>query len=316
MLRNFFNGLDKKKVKVFLLFLVLSFVAWSVSKLSQNYDSWITVDLKATNIPDSLLLKENAVTNARLHVNASGFRLLGMGLKQKSFDVNVNKVRARNHDYFLKANTVQDQLNEKFSSAIIRRVSPDTLFFDLYQVVAKKVKVLGNIGLKPAQNYILQGKIKYEPDSVLVKGPSKEIDTIVTIYTEPRNFENVDKDIAESLPLIIPSNIKDSEFSNVSVKIFAKVVRFSEKLISVPVSVENIPTDYNVKIFPNMVTLLCKAPEKELKGITGKDFKVVAKYDSTLVKSNTLYLKILEKPGSVFYSKLQEETVKFVLEQK
>ncbi|GGG46876.1 hypothetical protein GCM10011414_15650 [Croceivirga lutea] len=316
MLRKFINGLDKKKVKVFLLFLALSFVAWSISKLSQNYDSWVTVELEATKLPDSLLLKENTNTQARLRISASGFRLLGMGLSQKTFKVNVSKIQSKNHEYYLKANTIQDQLNEKFSTAIIKRVSPDTLFFDLYHVVAKKVKIKGNLGLKPAQNYILQGRIKYEPDSILVKGPSKEIDTLKVIYTKPRNFENIDKDIEEFVSLEIPSSLKDSEFSGNRVKVLAKVVRFSEKLISVPVTVENVPKGYAIKTFPSTITLLCKAPETALNSIVGTDFKVVAKYDSTLVKSNTLYLSIVTKPESVFYSKLQEQTVKFVLEQK
>ena len=79
----------------------------------------------------------------------------------------------------------------------------------------------------------------------------------------------------------------------------------------------NIPEGYQVKTFPNSVTILCKATIERLKEISASDFEVVADYgqlDGS--ESSKLFLEITESPQKVYDVKLEKRTVNFVLEQQ
>jgi len=99
--------------------------------------------------------------------------------------------------------------------------------------------------------------------------------------------------------------------------VVGKVSKFSEKVFDVPIQVVNIPEGYQVRTFPNSVTVLCKATIERLKEISASDFEVVADYgqlDGS--ESSKLFLEITESPQKVYDIKLEENTVNFVLKQQ
>lgn len=316
MFRNFIQNLDQKKLKVFLVFLVFSFVSWSISKLSQTFDSWVEVTLVPTKFPDSLLLNAENVQKVNLKLKASGFKLLGLQIGKRQENVDLSAISKNGQGYYLTRNKLKTQWERRFSNTEILNLNPDTIFFDLYQVQSKMVKVEPRMGLELVQNYVLLGPLKVNPDSVVIKGPAAEIETIETVKTVDFTLTGISENFNQKLLISTPDNFSNSEILKTAVMVSGKVVKFSEKVFELPINVENPPKGYDLRIFPKTVSLLCKAGEMDLRTFSSEDFKVVASYDSTRTSQKTIKLEISQRPENTISIRLLEDEVKFVLEPK
>ena len=72
---------------------------------------------------------------------------------------------------------------------------------DLYVVDHKKIPILAKVELRLAQNHILDGPLEVKPDSVLLKGPKKEINTINHLETESIQLSDVTSSFTENLKI-------------------------------------------------------------------------------------------------------------------
>ena len=318
MFKKVLHGLNKKKVKVFSLFLLCSFLAWFISNLSDTYESRAYFTINYRNLPDSLLLGKNSDHLIEAKLRTSGFQFLYYKIFKSRIDIDVSEVEFQNGGYVLSEEILKRQMDQQLSQNIsLLDLDRNRLEVDLYQVDSKKIPIKAKLGLQLEQNYILDGKIKITPDSIEVKGPSNEIDTIKSIKTSLLQLNNVNADFSNEVGLVFPKGLDNSIFSIGRVTVSGKVSKFSEKVFEVPIQVINIPEGYQIKTFPDVVTVLCKATIERLKEISASDFEIVADYSQLMgSESSTLFLEIKESPEKVYDVKLESNTVNFVLEQQ
>ncbi len=318
MFKKVLRGLNKKKVKVFSLFLLCSFLAWFISNLSDTYESRAYFTLNYRNLPDSLLLGKNSDNLIEAKLRTSGFQFLYYKIFKTRIDIDVSQVEFQNGDYVMSEEALRKQMDQQLSQSIsLLELDRRTLEIDLYQVDSKKIPIEAKLDLQLEQNYILDGKIKILPDSIEVKGPSNEIDTINSIKTSLIQLNNVNADFSNEVSLVFPKGLDNSIFSIGRATVSGKVSKFSEKVFEVPVQVINVPQGYQIKTFPDVVTVLCKATIERLKEISASDFEIVADYGQLMgSESSTLFLEIQESPQKVYDVKLEDNTVNFVLEQQ
>ncbi len=318
MFKKVLHGLNQKKVKVFSLFLACSFLAWFLSNLSETYESRANLALNYRNLPDSLLLGKNSENEIEVKLRTSGFQFLFYNFVKKRIDVDVSQVVYQNGQYVLADDALRKQIDVQLSQNIsLLDLDRSRLLVDLYQVASKEIPIKPSLDLQFHQNYIMDGEPQITPDHVVVKGPESEIDTLNEIQTEPVQFTNLATDFSRDVPLVFPKGLDNSIFSVGRVNVSGKVVKFSEKVFETPITVVNAPEGYQVKTFPNAVTILCKATVERLKGISSSDFEVEADYAQLNgTNKNTLFLIITRKPKNIYDVRLSEKTVNFVLEQQ
>ncbi|MFD2098388.1 YbbR-like domain-containing protein [Flagellimonas iocasae] len=318
MFKKVLHGLNQKKVKVFSLFLICSFLAWFLSNLSESYEARAKLTLNYRNLPDSLLLGKNSVNVMEAKLRTSGFQFLFYNFVKKRIDVDVSQVEYQNGRYVLTEDALKKQIDVQLSQNIsLLDLDRSRLVVDLYQVASKEVPIKANLDLKFQQNFIMEGKPKITPYNVVVKGPESEIDTLDEIETELIQLTNLSSDFSKDAALVFPKGLDNSIFSVGRVTVSGKVVKFSEKVFETTITVVNPPDGYQVKTFPNSVTVLCKATVDRLKGISSADFEVQADYAQVNGNTkNTLLLTITKMPENVYDVRLSEKTVNFVLEQR
>ncbi|TAI49062.1 YbbR-like domain-containing protein [Flagellimonas allohymeniacidonis] len=313
-----FSGQSKRKIKVFSLFLACSFLAWFLSNLSDSYESRANFVLNYRNLPDSLLLGNNPVNSIEAKIRTNGFRMFYFNLVKKRMNLDVSQVVYADGKYTLSEDAVKKQLEGQFSQSVsLLDLDRNRLEVDLYQVASKKIPVRPNIELKFESNHLLNGIFTIEPDSILVKGPAREIDTLMKVETEPIVLNDISSDFSVDAALVFPNALENSIFSKSRVKVSGKVARFSEKEFEVPIRAINFPEGYEVKLFPNKISLVCKASIANLKDISSEDFQIIADYKQLGgASNNSLLLRIVQSPEDIYGVRLQERTVNFVLERK
>lgn len=318
MFKKLLHGLNKRKVKIFSLFLLCSFLAWFLSNLSESYESRANFAINYRNLPDTLLLGKNSENILEAKLRTSGFQFLYFNFFKKRIDLDVSQVIYQDGKYVLTEAVLKKQIEQQLSQNIsLMDVGQGQLDVDLYQVVSREVHIRADLSLQFQQNYILDGELEISPTHVVVKGPGNEVDTLKSIVTGPIQLANLSADFSREVPLIFPRGLDNTIFSVGRVNVSGKVVRFSEKVFEVPVQVVNLPEGFQVKTFPSVVTVLCKATVDRLKELSLNDFGVTADYGQLNGSDrNTLFLRLSKSPESVYDVKLQEPSVNFVLEQE
>ena len=316
MFKGLLGGLNQRKVKVFFLFLLCSLFAWTLSQLSENYDSRANFELQFFNLPDSLLLDDTQPLDIDLKLHTSGFKFFGYGLSTRKLRVDVSEIEKDDQGYFLSESALKPQFEKQFSNNVsLVELGQKRIYVPLYEVVTKEVPILPNITLDLEPNYILEGTLEIDPPTALLKGPSGEIESLVKIPTAPHVFEGLTTSFTKTLAIEKPEALTNTVLLTKDVVVKGKVVRFSEKEFTVSVNTTNEPEGYRIRTFPKEVQLICKASVENLKKMEPSDFQVIVDYGNATSGKNTLPLLVMRTPDGTHAATLVQKEVEFVLEQ-
>src|SRR5690606_13186473 len=242
-------------------------------------------------------------------------QLLLFGLKHKSVYVDLSSLETTGTKYYLSPRSYRDQIENQLSKFIqIVDMDRDTMFFDFQKLYKKKLAVISNVDMDLGQHYLLDKNLKLVPDSITVIGPKNEISVLEHIETMKISLSPVRPNFSEELELQLPTNLKNTTFSNHKVRIVGEIFRFSERIIQVPISVINVPPGVVVRTFPETAYIMCRDRLEVLKGLQEADFEVSADYAQLKGNGdNILQLKLTRKVDSINVVQLKEDKVEFIL---
>jgi len=309
------NGLKKRKVKVFLIFLLCSTLAWLISKLSETYVNDTVFDLRYVNIPEDQMLMHASHDHINVKLEGVGFQFLRFG--NKKIEIDLSKAIKEGDDFFISQKVYNKQIEMQLSNGTkLLELSSDTLFFDFQKVIERKVPIKAHIEVDLAQNYLLEGELLLEPDSMIVKGPKNEVDTILHVNSEKIDLRGLDADFSKNIRLIKSELLTNTKYSKEEVTISGKVSKFSEIDFEVKIQVINLPEKVNIKLYPNQVTILCKGSIKTLKELKQEDFHVIVDYKKITNESKSLPLIVRRRPSDLHSAILQKSEVEYILERR
>ncbi|MDP5060814.1 MAG: YbbR-like domain-containing protein, partial [Maribacter sp.] len=253
------TGLKKRKVKVFLMFLLCASFAWLINKLSLTYTNNTTFKVEYINIPKEFLLANTPKDEIQVRLQAAGFQFLGYEFKTKHIQLDVSKVMHKDDSYYLTADQIRIQLEAQLNNySTLTDFESDAIYFDFTSLDTKKVPVRAVLDITFAANHILEGDIKISPDSIQISGPKSQIDSISVVKTAVINKSELSNSFTDEIALQLPKHLNGTTFSNEMVTISGEVVKFSEKVIEVPITVINLPANVKVRTFPEIVEVRCQ----------------------------------------------------------
>ncbi len=317
MLSKIKKGLHRRKVKIFLMFLLCSSFAWFLSKLSEPYTSNTIFDIEYHNTPDSLLLSSVSKKSINVRLKASGFKFLGFNFSRKKIVIDLSSLEKRRSSFYVSQRVYKNQIENQLPGSMeLSGIDNDTIFFKFQEVISKRVPIVSKIEIVLAQNYLLES-LSIKPDSVLISGPRNEIETIKFIETEQKLFAEQTTNISEAVSLKKNIKLENTTLSENKVNVQGTVYRFSEKKIEVAIEVVNLPKGFKIKTFPNKVPVLCRAKIEALKKLKSSDIKLVADYNMINEESTSvLVLKLKAKPENIYSADLMETEVEYILKRQ
>lgn len=312
------TGLKKRKVKVFLVFLLCASLAWFINKLSQTYTSNTTFQVSYANIPQEFLLANTPKKEIQVRLTAAGFQFLGYHLRPKQITLDVSKMMSKDSNYYLTSDQIKIQLEAQLNNyTTLTDFDSDIIYFDFTSLHSKKVPIKALHELSFAVNHILEGNIKIAPDSVQLTGPKSQIDTIHVIETELLSLTELTNSFSNKVKLQLPANLTGTKFSDQAVLVSGEVVKFSEQVIEVPVTVINLPQGVKVRTFPEIVQVRCQGTLKSLKELQVDDFTVVADYNKVSKETeNRLSITLEHYPRALNNAELNANEIEFILRRE
>lgn len=258
-------NINRRDFVIFMLALLLAFSIWLVHNLSLNYTNFVSTRIIAqTNIEYRSELSTNScVVSAR--VRTTGYNLLRLSYRKSDNSKIVEFPSSVFHHYsndvfYTTTQELQEYAEQIFGEkARVDFLIADTLKFEFPRQEYKTVPVKPVKVISTRSQYMLTEDLVIEPDSVIVFGDEKRLESIDYILTEPISVKEASSSIYGEAFL---KEEKGLRLSIPSVQYSAEVTRFIEVATTLPLYVRNVPSGKELKCFPSNVdvTFLCTFP--------------------------------------------------------
>lgn len=302
---------------IFIICILIASFFWLLIKLSDQYNESFFFRVNYINAPKKQMLTSIIDTNLNITVEAKGFEMMNLILSEdlENLNIDLNKCEIIHKDedvYYITTSELKEKISESIRIPLDQiEISSQKLEFRMETLFEKIVVVNNQMKFNFAPQYKLYNSIIISPNEIKIFGPKNILDTINNIYTENKNILNISNFIDENIGLINPN--KDLiHFSEDKVNIKAKVEKFTESSIEMPIDLSNI--NYKIKAFPNTVKVFFTVAQKDFSNIRQSQFKVQANLKNTdILNANKLQLKIIEKPDFVIGVRMQPSEIEFLI---
>ena len=159
--------------------------------------------------------------------------------------------------------------------------------------------------------------LKIQPDSVLITGTEKYIDSINEIETEPIKLDEINKNINIKANLKLASKNKQINIHTKKIIITGEVDKYTEGSFTVPVEIINKPKNVIINTVPKEIQVVFQSGLTNYPKINNKSFLIV--YDYNQYKKDTLkqYLTpiIKQKSDLITSLKINPSQVQFFIQK-
>jgi hypothetical protein len=254
-LKYFSNKRKPGKTKAFFICLLIASFLWLVHALNTVYNYTIRVPVTFKNMPQNKKTLVEIPSALFVQLKASGLKLCLILLNRPftPVEVDFNNLKSvnRNQSYVLSSSEIDFEKSFKFETQI-KHISPDTLYFAEKTGFQKIVPVKASVYVKCKPGYGHK-TTELDPSFITIWGDTALIRKVDTIYTQPLNLTEVDKDVDHQLAFIKPDPGVYTPFSETHLKI--KVAKLIEQTLVLPVSAVFKQNNRQVNIFPSKVKI-------------------------------------------------------------
>lgn len=311
-LKELISSSRGKDTFLFLSFLCVSYVFWLMLTLNNEIQEDFDVPFEITNVPDSVTMIDNIPTKINVSVREKGSSLI----RYKWGNIPALKVRFKDFSYgnrfFLGKSEIDSKLRSYFGgNTQIVSFSPDSIKTSFTTHKGRKVKLQINANVSSNFQYIINGKIKSNIDSVL-------------IYTSDENPNNID--YVETVP-IIEHELKDSLSVTAEIKKLSGVRIIPDKvIITIPVEpliskkqniivdAINVPTSTSLITFPSSIEIDYLIP-MSLYNSENDGIKVFVDFSSIQKGEKKLPIIISNIPETFHNVSIKPDSVEYIIEQ-
>lgn len=293
-----------------------------MNALSKNYTTNISYPIRYRNFPEDKTLIGEPPDELILKVNAHGYTLLRhkMGTRYvpivfsvKSFTLN----RTGNPDssrYFIETRYTREYITRQLSSEFeIIEIKPDTIFFPFADVLSKKVPVTLKASYKLGKQLVFKSPPKITPDSIRISGPEYIIDTIRNTQTRETDLGMINSSTTETLGI---KRLENLIYETTRVEIQFEIEKFTEKTLSVPVRVLNLPDSLNIKLFPPKISVVCQVGLSKFENLQSSMMRAEVDYNQ-VKEQNTdkMTVKLENVPSYIKSFTYSPKTVEYLIEK-
>jgi len=306
--------IKNKNTRMFLFFILLSFIFWLLINLSKVYISNADVYVTYYNLPKTKIIKRPPKKHIKFELKAGGFKFLTYQIDNPNIKLNLAHLHHLKKDmyYYLPNKHLRD-LQLQFSSDVeLLSVDTDTIYIELTSLASKKVKVIPNINIEFKNGYNLAKPIIVKPKSVIIIGPKSILDTIKSIKTIKLDLNNIASNISKKLFLNNYNNRIKTSRTKVNIEI--KVAKFTETSISINFKVINVPKGYKINTIPKEIKLKYQVSLSDFNKVSPSMFEVVCDFSKSAKDSlNYLIPEIVSKPDFVNSIQILPNKIEYLL---
>ncbi len=310
-----FTKIERRRISLFFLCLLLAVGSWLFFALSNRYVYQVQTLVKFVDLPENRAFHPLQSDTIRLQVEGTGWQLLFSRLRISPLSVDIELKELQKQTFIELSDQIQKINNQVGSTQKIVYIYPDTLYFDFSSSTFKKIPVILKQDIQFREQFGISDTIKISPAFITITGPVKELANIKSWETEQLSLKNISENVA------IKINLKRPPKANITIQpgivdLNLTIDEFTEKVIEVPVKVLNNREFRNVKLLPEKVkvtflTALSNYPETDK-----SDFELFVDLNNWKEKEYTqLPVRVIRFPEFSKILKIEPQTLDFIIQK-
>lgn len=295
---------------------MISLFTWFLIKMSQDYTTDIDFPIQYTNPPTGQILTNTHDSVVSIKLTSRGFDLLNILYfeSRESIQINLSGSNIRKNTSSVESYILTRNINTQILRQIkftdrISEISPDTLHFDLEQIIYKKIAVISDVNYSLKAQHYLYGDIKISPDTITISGPPSMIDTINFIKTLETHFMNVDQNLNSRIKLQKPNSNNKLTISSDSVDLFIPIEKYTENVINSTIAIRNADQG-SIKLFPENVKVTYLIALKDYSNFQTEMLSIGINFDKN---KNRQTIKVFHQPSFIQITNIEPETLEYII---
>ncbi|SFC48251.1 hypothetical protein SAMN05421747_11254 [Parapedobacter composti] len=305
------NKAQRRKLSIFAKCIVFSFLAWGLFAVSNTYTYTVKSGVQYVNIPDNRAFHPLQSDTVSIRLRAVGWQLLFFRLQSAVQPIQVDLSGLENRNWIVLGNQL-GFINRQFpANQRVIAVSPDTLYFDFSKQTERKVPVTPLYRLQFSRQYAVIDDLRVSPEYVTITGPLEDVVQIERWETDTIRATDVSSDIHTTVRL------KQNHRANINVyptmvEVSIPVGEVTEKILEVPLKVENAKSFSSVKLLPGRVKLTVMVSLRDFTRVTANSFEAVVNMEEWVEHGvNKLPVIITRMPEFCRLVKIEPQNVDF-----
>lgn len=273
------DKMQRRKLSIFFRCIVISFLAWTLFAISSDYDFTKRASVSYVNLPENKAFHPLQSDTVSIKLRMSGWEVFMQRVKPDTVGVQVDLSGLKNRNFIVFSSQIAF-INRQFpDDEQVVSVSPDTLYFDFSKQTQRKVPVKAIEDLRFQKQYGIIGKTRTVPEYVTITGPLDDVASIEYLETDTIKGENVNTDVRTV------AYLNRQQRTNITIyPTFAEVIipvgEMTEKIIELPLHVENSKGYTSVRVLPSKVKATILLAVKDYNKYTARDFEAVVDLDA------------------------------------
>lgn len=296
----------------YFLCLFLSFLFWLLIKLSDNYQSSMTLQAVYLNQPTYKVLTDDPVKEFTVSVETTGWNLLTGSLRNKSETVRIDLSPYSGDRVSISTESLLDRISESLSQDYrLLSVYPSSVNLNYEELVYKTVPVEAMIDFSTKAGFGELGPMTIKPDSVLLSGSESALANIHSWPTVQKSITGIDKDIDLSLPLKKPEK-SGLKINLESVNVFQGIDEWVTTDLLIAIRATGVPDGYRVALIPEEVKVFFDHFAEHSSIIDVDDFVVTADFSTLGGEDDFVELNIDSASAHAYNLLLETAEVSFI----
>lgn len=311
-IKNVLRSQRGRDILVFLVFLLISAILWSIQTLNQEDQFDVRMPVKMTNVPDSVTIITTPPQTISVSLRAKGTDIIKQSLgNPPSFDIDFRAFKTRN-SVILKNVDVKAVARAAYGGATILSASPDSinLAFTNRRGVPMRVKLDYQVSAGPQSS--IAGRPIIACDTTLVYSTGRIPSKTGYISTEPIRLTDLNVTTTIRARLIAPPNCRVIPDS---VDVTFNVERLISKTRKVVIEPVNVPAGVKLITFPAQADVFYMVPTS-IYNNSDPHFRVLADYNTISPKSGKIKLKLRDVPGNLQNVHLSADSAEYIIERR
>ena len=306
--------LKSREVVTFLFFFVLAFFLWYMYNIGTQREISRRIPISYIGVPDNVQLEKELPEELKFVLKDEGKII--WSYQKSHFDTLKIDLTAQFDDN----SPIEIKFDEQFQK-ILSLLSPTTKVVELnpgyftskyIRLYSKLVPVVTSNVIKLAPQHVMYDTVAFSPKYVSLLGTKESVDSISYLYLEPIT-ETFDKTKTIAVNIQKPQGVN---ISRPSVNVTVPVEMCTEKEVTVPIVVENLPRNTYIRTFPSEVKIRFSVGLSHYNSVTESTFRAIFDYNDILLNpdKNTATLQLDYTSGYIFNIQLHPSEVEYIIE--
>jgi hypothetical protein len=305
-----------KEVRIFLVFLLLSFLFWWLQSLQEIREISVRIPVIYNEVSSDITVTNVLPNELTITVSDKGTNLYRYIRHRKDLTLTLNVM-----DYYkgqdqgeVPLSEIQSLLNNKLmASSQVIRVNPERIHFHFAKEKAVRLPVRLSTNLHFAPQHQLSSPLRLSPSTVMAYAPEKVLKNLQYIDTETLEIKDL-KDTTEVYVVLKP--IQGLRLAQNKVKVLVCVEEFTEKSINLPVNGVGFPSGSSLLSFPDHVKISFFVGLSAYNQIKPSDFEAVVDYQTLMSSTNNRSeVRLSRQPIGIHNVRIQPGSVECLVEK-